>query len=60
MLACPKDGGETRGSVFVHWKCMIPQEILFGSIVSKENIMSNEIEDLPISRNIIIETETGK
>ncbi len=63
VLACPKDGGETRGSVFVHWKCVVPQEILLGSVSPQINIAkgaSNEIEDLPISRNLIIETETGK
>lgn len=63
ILACPKDGGETRGSVIVHWKCEVPQEILLGALtaqikVAKEVI--NEIEDLPISRNVIVETETEK
>ena len=59
-LACPRDGGIMRGSVFVHWTCPIPQDILFGNIETKVNDVSNEIEDLPIFRNILIETEAEK
>jgi hypothetical protein len=63
VLACPKDGGETRGSVIVHWKCEVPQEIILDSITAQVKVakeVSNEIEDLPISRNVIVETETEK
>jgi hypothetical protein len=63
VLACPKDGGETKSSVIVHWKCEVPQETLLGSATAQVKVAkeaNNEIEDLHISRNVIIETETEK